>query len=432
MKKPFIQIDSDDFYQPGYNPRQLEGCILPINFPFCCPSHTSVFDGSLSWFIQFPGCCKNHREMANKSWFNKTNYAAIPIKVVTLIYYTEFFIINAVKKANWFEEICNYIEYCVHTFGHPNTGMFLYYTYLIRRLEKDSGKILDSKLLKIIEYLKLQYEGGAETPVPSLNVLFDTYNNWLNTFPFDIIFFKDLRKEFEKTLPFLQSKPEYNRFTGLSKAKIVTQDQLIINLVNTTQKLLQEVQIDKINNIEIIAHSEQLAFELMKERHRLKQKKLLNNYSIDEMPYVTVLNEWLTNEIEFFTEMRSFINTPLQVQLKNSNINEHLPVKPTITAYAIMHVYLERFEGTGITQQNKTRLAKEYGYNSGDRLRNEYVLYQNDEKRLDLHTNNKKSATAHLERYKSILPLLQKMNNRAFQAANKDLQLLEKAYNKHY
>ncbi len=62
MEKPFIQIDAEDFYIEGFDPK-------PLEFPFCCPKHTAYFEGSLSWFLQFPDCCNNHKRLKNKIWF---------------------------------------------------------------------------------------------------------------------------------------------------------------------------------------------------------------------------------------------------------------------------------------------------------------------------------------------------------------------------
>lgn len=106
--------------------------------------------------------------------------------------------------------------------------------------------------------------------------------------------------------------------------------------------------------------------------------------------------------------------------------------KPTIKAYAIMHVYLAMYGGQAVTQQNKNELVKQYGYTSGKQLRNEYTCYQNEDKRLDLNTTNKRSAKTHLERYNDILPLLESQNKQAFEAAKIDFENLNNKYNKYY
>jgi hypothetical protein len=106
--------------------------------------------------------------------------------------------------------------------------------------------------------------------------------------------------------------------------------------------------------------------------------------------------------------------------------------KPTITAYALMHVYLTMYGGQAVTQQNKKDLVKKYGYSSGEQLRNDFTYYQNEDKRLELNSTNKRSANTHLERYRNILPLLETQNLEAFEAATKDFDKLEKEYNKYY
>jgi hypothetical protein len=106
--------------------------------------------------------------------------------------------------------------------------------------------------------------------------------------------------------------------------------------------------------------------------------------------------------------------------------------KPTITAYAIMHVYLSLFNGQGVTQQNKHTLVKKYGYNSAEQLRNEFVKYQGKDTRLYLNTSHKRSARVHMERFNSILPILENLNKDAYDKAKNDLELLQKTYDKHF
>lgn len=104
----------------------------------------------------------------------------------------------------------------------------------------------------------------------------------------------------------------------------------------------------------------------------------------------------------------------------------------TIKTYALMHVYLAKFGGQAITQQNKFELAKKYGYTSGEQLRNDYIHFQNDNNRIDLNTNNKRSANAHIERFEKILPLLKMANQSAYDSVQKDLEKIKKKYDQHF
>jgi hypothetical protein len=106
--------------------------------------------------------------------------------------------------------------------------------------------------------------------------------------------------------------------------------------------------------------------------------------------------------------------------------------KPTISAYAIMHVYLSMYDGQPVTQQNKKELASKYGYNSGEQLRNDFTKYQNEDTRLGINTGNRRSADTHLKRFEDILPLLQSQNTMAFDKASQDYLTLKEKYSKYY
>ncbi len=124
----------------------------------------------------------------------------------------------------------------------------------------------------------------------------------------------------------------------------------------------------------------------------------------------------------------------MKIYGQNTDISDTIKsdTKPTITAYAIVHVYLAMFGGQAVTQQNKNELVKRYGYSSGEQLRNDFTCYQNEDKRRELNTTNKRSANTHLELYNKILPLLEKQNKQAFEEANKDFEHLQNEYKKYY
>lgn len=117
---------------------------------------------------------------------------------------------------------------------------------------------------------------------------------------------------------------------------------------------------------------------------------------------------------------------------QENNLLPSVDLKITVTANAIRHVYLSMFGGKPVTEQNKTLLAKNYGYKSGTQLRNQFVKYKNDDNRLKINTSNKRAANDHIDRFKAILPLLEKENYEAYQRAKKDLQDLETVYYKHH
>lgn len=105
----------------------------------------------------------------------------------------------------------------------------------------------------------------------------------------------------------------------------------------------------------------------------------------------------------------------------------------SIKTVALMHVYMAMVGGQAVTQQNKNELVKKYGHSSGDNLRNEFTKYQDEDKRLDINTNNKRSAKTAIERLREVIQLLENNNNfQALEIAKKDFQFINKQYNNHY
>jgi len=124
---------------------------------------------------------------------------------------------------------------------------------------------------------------------------------------------------------------------------------------------------------------------------------------------------------------------------ENKQLPESLTVpdqnKPTIPALAIMYVYLAKHGGQSISKQNMGKIAKEYGFtsiNSGTDLRNNFLKYKQDSNRLNVNTENKKSAREHLRRFELILPILEKQNHTAFEEANNDFKKVNELYEKHF
>lgn len=97
-----------------------------------------------------------------------------------------------------------------------------------------------------------------------------------------------------------------------------------------------------------------------------------------------------------------------------------------------MHVYLAMFGGQPVTQQNKNELALKYQFKTGDKLRNEFTKFQDEDNRMGLNTTNKRAANEHLKRFRTILPLLEKENKQAYEKVKVDLETLKNKYNKHY
>lgn len=101
--------------------------------------------------------------------------------------------------------------------------------------------------------------------------------------------------------------------------------------------------------------------------------------------------------------------------------------KPTVAAYAIMHVYWSKHDSTkAITKTSVNTWAKQYGTSKKTLLDayNEYKLLAN---RLEPRENTR-TISEHVKRYESILPLLETLCHKAFNDATKDLDQIKERY----
>lgn len=218
---------------------------------------------------------------------------------------------------------------------------------------------------------------------------------------------------------------------------IVKQDGIRIAVSDETRQALQ-IALFKIKDLEKIYDKELKSLEgyLLNKGYIIPKDftefifwLLIEKYKQDTFFPLPEISDKDFLEYSRFRENKLGSIEKKEIKNLNTESNEN---KLTIPAYAIMHVYLALSNGKAVTQQNKHKLAKRYGLKNGDQLRNEFTKYQNDAKRLDLNTSNKKSADTHLKRFKTILPLLEAENSAAYEKAKEDLKQLEILYNKHH
>jgi hypothetical protein len=278
----------------------------------CQNSLKNIYENTKIKVIKFPFCCALHANLAKEKWFNKNDFENIPSQVSEKIIFTNQHIINNISKDEWFNEITNYIDYTIQSFGSMPIGygepvcLGDYFNYVINFLnQKDSTTI--HRRNKILEYLaSLRNPGIVET---DFNIILSTYQKWLKIFPFEIGYFKNLKHQFENNLPILSGKPVFNPYLGLTKAKLTTQSELIESLSNTTKSLLNSINTKDLVEKGMIADNAKYTIELLNEGHRIKQQSLLGEYVKGENKYINILKTWLKNEKEYFKELTFWINT---------------------------------------------------------------------------------------------------------------------------
>lgn len=126
MERPIV-IDAEYIQMDAFNVEPPEGYMEIENYPDCCAFHRSIKNESEKWFKKFPNCCDRHRKLLHgKFKFDKKRYEGVVDKIVKQYQYTECLIKSVINSDDWYENITEYLDYNLHSFGHPNIGADMY------------------------------------------------------------------------------------------------------------------------------------------------------------------------------------------------------------------------------------------------------------------------------------------------------------------
>lgn len=318
--KPFVEISGENiFYEKGFETKPIVQYIDIENFPNCCKSHKGIAKDINIWFEKFPYCCETHKKLQERNWFKKELFNHIPEKILIQFEYTTNFINKKIETKNWYSEITDYIEYNFESFGEPGIGEDRYNIILLDYLENNTTKKNRENYLKIISFLK-----SRRVPSESktdLNKLYSIFQKWVKSLP-NLPFFKEYKFKIENRLPIkdLLHSPQYNRYSGSTKFKCRTPEELIELLIKTTKKLLLSINTSELYKDQHITVLEKQKIDIVNEKHQLTQKKLLLNYTNSEIKYVKIIKSWLSNEKKYFKEITELFDS--NEYLKNNNIKE--------------------------------------------------------------------------------------------------------------
>ena len=336
MNKPFIEIDAEHFTLSAFETKPIEGYEVPTNketgeqFPNCCPFHKSVFEGAESWFSKFPNCCDQHKAMVSKWWYNKANYSGIAEKIVKQLSYTEHHISERINIDDWYKDITDYIEYNVSSFGHPAIGLHLYLGSVQHYIKNTKSEIPKIKRQVLIEFIETYYNNPIDidkTNKTDLNVLYSTYQKWFKVFPFEISFFSTLKPHFEKQLPILNGKPEYNPYLKVSKVKMHTKGSLIDVLLSLTNNLLTQINPYTLYEKGLLTEPQKIKLELVLNEMRIDNEKgYLSQKQNEEQRYRDILKKWFNRQKRFIDEVAPIVKAlpPQPIIKQKPELNEKL------------------------------------------------------------------------------------------------------------
>lgn len=317
---PFIELDKDRTIISAFNIPPPENCFIHKDFPNCCPFHSENFKVLKNWISNnFPNCCEHHRELSKKFPLKKETYQYVPEKILIQLIFTEKYIKQHIDKPNWYKDITYYITLNRISFGHPAIGSDRYIDGLEQTITK-SDLIDTEKKERLLQYLNPNYkliQKNCERT--NLNVLYLIFQKWLATFP-DLRHFERWKKRLHKKFPSEIIFYDQRHFEqiGLTLTKVRTEKELVNILVKSTKKLLSGLDSAKLVQTGVIKDISSYQMETINEHHRLRQKKLLEEYTNKEIKYVKTIEKWLSNEKEYFSEIEPYIKKTNNSQDKNN------------------------------------------------------------------------------------------------------------------
>src|SRR5690606_8845858 len=110
---------------------------------------------------------------------------------------------------------------------------------------------------------------------PDLNQLIGIYRQWLRLFPFDVSYLSHLREHFQRKLPILRKDTlATNIYTGISSFKVITKEELINHLTETTREIIEKVNALESFKKGTLGDKTQTAIELLDASQAVKLESL--------------------------------------------------------------------------------------------------------------------------------------------------------------
>ncbi len=329
--KPFLQIDVNEFnfHVHPTEPAGFAGLKEDFDkfladhekehkkktgknkFPFCCDLHKFIFEDVKKGFEEAIA----EKKFDDRFWFSKEKYANLPLKITSQIFLTQYHIDNTYTKPDAVQDIAEYIEYIISTFGQPPIFANYYLSFLKHIVANSDGNEEEKKVYKgVLDFMENEYYTNKEPVAPTdLNELYATYQKWIEHFPFDTVYFKELKEKYQKQLPlYMNGTPTGNRYTGLMKGKVHDKIGLIRILVNTTKDLLKQVDAAELVRQSVIPDTKQHTLQLLNENLRIKNELLFGEFSNGETEYMEILQKWLSYQKEYFTDIAQITSLKIE------------------------------------------------------------------------------------------------------------------------
>ena len=334
MTKPFIEIDAKDFILHPFEINKPEDYEFPADFPNCCESHKSNLKTLEKFLEKFPNCCDNHLAIYKKFNFDKNVlYKDLPLRILKTAAYTAHQITKAIDKDDWLEDITEYFELALRSLGQPAVGCHIYIELVELFIKNKETNISNEKKKIILNYFTEQNNYTPAKEKTDMNLLFGIYEKWLNFFPFELVFFNQLKPQLSKTLPFVKGEFKTNRYLGQVSFQMVTPTELVDSLYQRTIYILSLVDTVELVKQDKIDNAEKLKIDFINQTHQHKQRMLINTFTKGEGKYIKTIKKWLENEKEYFSSITPIVSQKGLPSVAKKELTGYFQIKDSATRH---------------------------------------------------------------------------------------------------
>lgn len=260
----------------------------------------SIYNDANTWFEKFPECCDDHKELFEVIGLEKKIFDFIPSQILNNIKYFSQAVEIFIDSENGINEIKDYLEYLLHSFGNPSIGghVFIRHVkYLIENGTLNDREFSDDQRIDLLQFFEPQ-SPQIDIDEREIDFLYEIFQNWINAIP-NIGQFKEWKNNFEGKVPMdmFVVEPKTNKYLLTTTFNTRSRSELLEYLINLTNDILKisktEIKKENYDKNEIILIAE--------ERLRIKQNILLNkSISKLESNYLHLIENWLSITIEFY------------------------------------------------------------------------------------------------------------------------------------
>ena len=315
-----VPLSSEHFEMRWIETKPVEGYELPETFPFHDERYKKLYQEAVENLQSFPLCCESHKKLLQAQWFKKEDYEYFPLKLVKAVSYTLHCVDKYIGAPSWYELITDYIEMTEQSFGQFPHGFgsplgLSQYINVVKHSIRTANEIPSAKRKLLVDYFEKRDKEELPASKTDLNILLQTYKQWLKMFPFELeTYFGELKEKFNHELPFLDGDPYVNIYSGMAKAKLITKERLFEVLINLTNKLLTEINGSSLLTKGLIGNAEKMQVEIIIQERNQELKQGYKNSSPDEgHRFRKMIKDWLQHERLFWKKLSTLFekNTAL-------------------------------------------------------------------------------------------------------------------------